>query len=441
MPSRPWRKRIILAVTPVLILLLLFEARLLWKYSLQVPNGNNDILHLPPTPFSSEQVKRVRADSLRASVVELVRNNKNMSSSSINANTANAEAACRHGPRTSNLIQPKQLRNWTRTNATFLPHYDEPSELWDNFNNQPQREARCEFHVPLELVIHFPHALQNLYSCWSYWQYHIHQQQNTPSFWQGQIRPVLYIPKEFDMVDVERIQAWRQEPSNGYLGNVLRFLYDWGVVFRRVSLDSSRTSAKPRPFGNTTDGYAMYSLQHATALRNSMLEWLQLPSQVSCTRHAQITIVDRKSSRRIMHVETLRQALEDALSPEQQGRIPIVYFEDASFAAQMAVTSHTDILITPHGAQLASLPFLRPCASVLEIFPFRYCLPYFYGSLASAAGMDYHYMHLGNECMIEMEKRGQRRSANLCLDVNTIVQGVQQLVKEWKPCGCHDFLN
>ena len=441
------RKRTILAVlvTFVLILFLWFEACLLWNHSLLVPKDHQTpLLHGTTFEDSSKQrQQQAQSTPLRATEVERMEGTHKNLYNNINISTrTNIEAACRYGPRTSHLIRPKYLSNWTRENVTFLPCYDKTVQPWgddDRMKRQHEyiQEAGCEVNVPLELVNHFPHVMQNLYSCWSFWQYRIHQQQTNST----QVHPVLYIPHELDnlVIDIENIQAWSKKPPNGYASNFLWFLHDWGVVFRKVTIDSPRTSIKPSLF-DRLDGYAMYSPYHATTLRESMMRWLELPSQTRVVGNARITILDRKHSRRIMYVETIRQALEEGLSTQHDG-IRIVYFEETSFAEQISILSDTDVLVTPHGAQLVGTPFLRPCASVLEIFPFRYCLPYFYGSLASATGMDYHYMFLGNECMVETEKRGQRRSVNLCLDVNTVVQGVQELLKEWMSRECHDRID
>lgn len=452
----PRRQRRWLRLACVLIVLFLFEARLISKYALQEkepPHHGIMLDTIPHHPALLDKAKQIRIHELWESVKLPV---KNLS----RADRVNAETACRHGPRTSRLMRPDpQLLNWTRANLTFVPAYTHPTDLWENIPPAPldqhrldDDEAGCEFHVPVELARHFPHVLQNLYSCWSYWQYRIEQQPtkndeapNRPT----KIRPVLYIPEDRGLlpIDTKAIQAWRRNPSEDYVGHILRFLYDWGVVFRRVTPEStsSHRSVRPRLFGeHDPDGYALWSSRHATALHNSVVQdWLHLPSlsqhaASSCTRRQRprVTLLDRTTtSRRILHAEALRRALTDALS-QFVDDISTVTFDQASFASQMAVLSQTDILITPHGAQLASIPFLPRCASVLEIFPFRYCLPYFYGSLAAAAGMQYHYLFLGNECMIETEKRGQRRSANLCLDIHAVVQAVTQLVDEWKPCDC-----
>ena len=55
---------------------------------------------------------------------------------------------------------------------------------------------------------------------------------------------------------------------------------------------------------------------------------------------------------------------------------------------------NTDILISPHGAQLGSIPFLPDCAAILELFPQYYWIPGYYGSLAKASGHPYYHLYL-----------------------------------------------
>ena len=311
------------------------------------------------------------------------------------------------------------------------------------------------FGAPTSLGHHFPHALQNLYSCWSYWQFRMEQEQYSEilepgSPWRRRswIQPVLYYPPAYkDMFDVEKIQKANVHQSSG-LDSFLRFLYDLGVAFR--PLDNAATAVRPRLFSNhTPDGFALQSSRHAAQLREAALDLLQLQSaRQDCSNSNKInnlphiTILDRKSTRRLLHVDAIRSALEHALfsnhSRTNRTAIPIVYFEDASFATQIAIMSRTDILISPHGAQLSTVPFLRDCATVLEIFPFRYCLPYFYGSLAASSDLTYAYMYMGDDCLWDRANGGQRRAANLCLQVDVAVKSVLKLVEEWKAHrSCH----
>ncbi|KAJ1457757.1 hypothetical protein M885DRAFT_562677 [Pelagophyceae sp. CCMP2097] len=55
-------------------------------------------------------------------------------------------------------------------------------------------------------------------------------------------------------------------------------------------------------------------------------------------------------------------------------------------AAQAAWIHAHDVIVSPHGAQLSSLVFARPCTVVVEIFPTGFYLPGFYSMLAVNVG-------------------------------------------------------
>jgi Glycosyltransferase 61 len=74
--------------------------------------------------------------------------------------------------------------------------------------------------------------------------------------------------------------------------------------------------------------------------------------------------------------------------------VRIVSFDGWSFAEQVVFMNSVDVLISPHGAQLTSIPFLPNCASILELFPQGYHPPYYFGSLAVASGVTHSYTSL-----------------------------------------------
>jgi Glycosyltransferase 61 len=122
-----------------------------------------------------------------------------------------------------------------------------------------------------------------------------------------------------------------------------------------------------------------------------------------------------------------------------------VYFNDSTpFAEQFELFYHTDILISPHGAQLTGLPFMPPtCGTVLEVMPRGYYLPHFFGSLARAANLKHGTVSLTEsgdsrqesiDGMRHMAARSHYRKQQLCPDTNGIVDAVLQLVDEWQQC-------
>ena len=62
-------------------------------------------------------------------------------------------------------------------------------------------------------------------------------------------------------------------------------------------------------------------------------------------------------------------------------------FNNLTMEQQVLWMSNIDILISPHGAQLISVPYMPDCGSILEIFPTGFYLPSWYGQLASSANL------------------------------------------------------
>jgi hypothetical protein len=168
--------------------------------------------------------------------------------------------------------------------------------------------------------------------------------------------------------------------------------------------------------------------------------------------------------------------------------VPIVYFENATFLQQLQFFAHHDIVITGHGAQLTGLTFMRQppppppaaasaaddasqsqyqqttihgsttaaaasaaaaaatCrASIVEIFPFGYCMPSFFGSLAVASGHDHYHVSVDSVkseaeeqhgCVLNIKRRVQKRQVNLCPNWQHVVPGIMQIVQDWKDNHC-----
>lgn len=161
-----------------------------------------------------------------------------------------------------------------------------------------------------------------------------------------------------------------------------------------------------------------------------------------------IGILNRQPSngRFIHNAEMLRDSLEKALfsnetSSSASPSIPIVFFEGRTFLEQVDFFQNTDIVLSPHGAQLTGVPFLanKPCSHVVELFPKRYWIPSFFGSLARNAGVQYSALYLSNhppegELAETLRERVRVRAQWLCPDPNEMVAVIQELVSDWEQC-------
>jgi Glycosyltransferase 61 len=275
---------------------------------------------------------------------------------------------------------------------------------------------------------HFAHAMQQVYSCWSFWQAHpdklpvLNVQRVTPS---SLIEAIRY-----------RIYKHRNE-NNPFMVGIYQALTETLGV-KVVYNHKYPYSVKVKRNRQWLNGYSF--IPNSTAsLRNAILG--SFGERVrSCPVKPRIAIFDRKSSRSFDNV----QSLQSALQHQWQDMVDIVYLEGKSFAEQIGLFSRYDIVVSPHGAQLTSIPFMPDCGGVLEVFPDGYLIPQFYGSLAHLSMHSHAYLHLSHDTrsyteiqedeMQDREYRRAKRSAGLCPSTDSVVEGVHMLYDGWQQC-------
>jgi Glycosyltransferase 61 len=357
---------------------------------------------------------------------------------------------------TNNVLQPLSRRN-----ATVMPTSPTVAAA----------AAICEFDSNVEHSGHFPHAMQQLYQCWSYW--------NGP---EHVTKPrVLMIPKHAAGFDGERLsladRAKRirsnqvgsvflreflsalQEACNvtilrGYQGTSTT-RYDFsassvqrvanvGTIFRMQSINDARLLSKelndhykllrvPEASTNQCGNASSYQQQHANTTQKDKP---QLPMP-------RIAILNRElsSSRSIVNQDEIVRALQSNLTPFSPQHVTIATFEHTSFLNQVSFFLNHDIVISPHGAQLTLLPMLPQCGRILELFPANFYFDTFFGSLADVSSIDLYTLYLSDQDPALSNNKGtsraeRRRHRNvfLCPPVEDIVRAVQQIVQDWRVC-------
>jgi hypothetical protein len=206
-------------------------------------------------------------------------------------------------------------------------------------------------------------------------------------------------------------------------------------------------------------------VENAQTWANMVVDYYELTPQrrVSdrCDKLSpRIGILNRAKGRTIEHVERLAAAMWSKINDTRSTDISIIYFENASFAEQVQFFMDTDILISPHGAQLTGIPFLTTtsspatniCSQVMELFPPSYVLTDFYGSLAAQSHISHSYMHFepidGNNNdtssslvlpgMVRVSQnvteRKKDRKRPIQFLVADVVKAVEELVDDWHIC-------
>lgn len=335
--------------------------------------------------------------------------------------------------------------------STFLrgPGLEQPPE--DRNTTTHEDPAICVFTGG---QFHFPHAMEQLYSCFSWWQAHPEK------------KPVLVYNSTKAFPSGYKKKGYRHRSS--FVQGLLEH-FEQALGVQIVSNISSHDAQFAVMRGNESvsqyghfsmRGFQMRGPQDASALSLGVLRTFPLTIQAASARKKslvpRVAILNRayrhdKSSRSILNANQVTEALRLASQNETLYSVApdVTYFESASFLDQVGFYSSMDIVISPHGAQLTGIAFMPACGSVLELFPKGYSIPKYFGSLATSSGLhhSYFYMSQGNETeenamfMTSLENREASRRVDFCGTPSKTVEAVRLLVEEWKQCQVHSVAN
>jgi hypothetical protein len=321
------------------------------------------------------------------------------------------------------------------------------------------KAAICQFRISKHSS-HFPHAMQQLYQCWSYWNLPVNQQKqkillrpkNTPGFpkskWTMHRLHRKVRGKDWGFV-AGIVRAW-QEAANVTVTD--RLLVDDDDKDRQ---NSTTTWGVPVHRHDRANTFLLQSPQHARWLADTIIQYYHIPilrhnnnqTETLCdSNHSlpRIAILNRrkKSSRSILNTDAIIAALKDALG---ELHIPVAFFERATFLQQVAFFANADLILSPHGAQLTGIPFMPECGRILELFPAYYYYDSYFGSLAENSGIQQYTLYLSSgdpvsewatAASLNSQQRRSYRNVNLCPPVSKIVQAVKLMVSDWKNCHC-----
>jgi hypothetical protein len=92
-----------------------------------------------------------------------------------------------------------------------------------------------------------------------------------------------------------------------------------------------------------------------------------------------------------------------------------LYLENKTFHEQVQLMRSSDIVITAHGAALTNIAFMKPCSIVIEVFPFGYYFPNYFGYLARRSGLLHYEWPASKE---ETEFHDDKQCLNILHDVS-----------------------
>jgi Glycosyltransferase 61 len=192
--------------------------------------------------------------------------------------------------------------------------------------------------------------------------------------------------------------------------------------------------------------YAVQYLQHLQKLKESSTDTVTCPNSATERRPKvpHIAILNRDSKARNL---TNAHAMAARLSATFSQTVPLVTFDyKTDFPSQVSFFVNTDIVISPHGAQLTGMAFLPRCASVLEVFPSRYLVADYFGSLAAALDIRHGFVYVNHNVQdviphderFHFIRRFSRKEASVEPDLENVERAVHRLVAQWQDCVCND---
>ncbi len=341
--------------------------------------------------------------------------------------------------------------------------------------------AICRFNEHQQEVNHFPHVMQHLYMCYTFWQ-------NNPSK-----IPVLYLKKPRGKEKMSRI--FSQNPFlKGFVEllasqlNMRIFTHGEVMSWLETNMTRDNTNAShPSQLenesidlgnDNKTNGkiYGInftfhemdkpvgYVLSHVESL-NQMIQkhfdFKEREKQKSTTNTfvtpcplPKIGILNRKASngRSIENVESLVQRINSDFGAgndaDVSSSVVLTHFEGQSFQQQVQFFHDIDLLISPHGAQLIGIPFManKPCAGMIELFPHNYLVPDYFGTLAVGSGIEYSYIYVsdrpatpgqneaGRIAPGTSRNRGAARQQSICIDPDILIGALRDAIRYWCEC-------
>ena len=280
-----------------------------------------------------------------------------------------------------------------------------------------------------QLCFHFPHFAQYLLRCWSYWN-------------QKKVANPILVTDYISQGDLKKRLPWKRRRFNKAFVKRLQDQIGLSVV---APSSANSSSATPFNISNTFSFVMADPWQDSQDLADLLVSERakkRRRSKKDACKSPRVRILNREKSRTLSNAKEM--ALHFTKTFHLSPPVAVHYFERTSFQSQIDFMATTDILLSPHGAQLTSLFVMpAPCGSVWEFFPVDFLIPWFFGSLATSAASLQHYASYAGT---EVDKDGTVWSTNttlrvrarnvpyMCPNVTTLEPLMQKVLQEWYQC-------
>lgn len=97
----------------------------------------------------------------------------------------------------------------------------------------------------------------------------------------------------------------------------------------------------------------------------------------SVEKNVNVLVIDRKKERKFDNIQEVIGVLNNTHNISSR----LEYFETQNFSQQLDLVRSSDIIIAAHGAAITNTFALPLCGQLIEIFPYGYCVQYYFGKL------------------------------------------------------------
>eukprot|EP00527_Entomoneis_sp_CCMP2396_P006259 CAMPEP_0198149604 /NCGR_PEP_ID=MMETSP1443-20131203/47351_1 /TAXON_ID=186043 /ORGANISM="Entomoneis sp., Strain CCMP2396" /LENGTH=377 /DNA_ID=CAMNT_0043814691 /DNA_START=74 /DNA_END=1207 /DNA_ORIENTATION=+ len=281
----------------------------------------------------------------------------------------------------------------------------EPEPLLSSYaNTSSSKTAWCILDKKsTSKFFHFPHALQTLSLCWSWFQT---QKEATD-------KCGLYFREKIGGFSGER--DWRQ--------NLLKVM---GCQYTYLKPPESDLFYHP-PKKEVNERRYFWKPEDAAALRARLLSISA--NQISPSA-LHIGLVDRKKTRRILNIDTIEASIRKEYPTAV---LEMTTMEALSPIEQFRFWSRQDLVVIGHGAGMASMIFLKHNSSIVEIFPPHYYLKGFWKLGKSMGVRNYGYFNNVTDPEADHKENTRyfaQRVANRAVDLEPPMEAIMDLVRQ-----------
>ena len=152
----------------------------------------------------------------------------------------------------------------------------------------------------------------------------------------------------------------------------------------------------------------------------------------NCNNNIKIGLVNRKNNRILTNYKEVCDNIKKSFNIE----VDITYFEDKSFDYQIKFFNEHKIIISPHGAQLCSIPFAQEKSLIIECVHEEWHPYDYFPGLSNTSNM-YHVMICDDHSFFptwwsdKYINIKRNRSDNSKLNINVNIEKVINIIKTY----------